>query len=360
MIQELLVKLSNTLKVDISGLDINQQSSSDDDDTLVGQIDEEVQSNQKRRSGWNEKTEGWDYENSSQGTAHNVQGRSPEQQFWSANKAAFNEAYQFEDGESAIGRKARGSSRGSASIRGSIDHGQSDYRERGSGDLGQTNRSKFGSIEVGQIGRDEEFSGEDPRDSGLIPYRQTRDVTDGYISRADRRQFRTEVYQKRLRGEGKQSSPETRMRRESNSSREIPSDAMSVQRVDSRQRSSGKISPRREVRRAESMPPRLFKNNSPPRRPKESYYTGAGPRRNSPKNFNTESFRSDVAERRRDRKEIIRGTKRSPERFVISCLSSMYIFRPYKYWTGFGDVPDIFVCVLMLCIQVNIMFLMLL
>ncbi len=310
VIQEILVKLSNTLKVDISEFDKNQQMSSDDD-TLVGHIgEEEVQSNQKV-SEWSEKNEDWNYQNISE---VKMQGSNPEQQFWSTNKAAFNEGYQFEE-ESAIARRASDSfRRGSPRSRTSIDHDQSELSERRNFEFSRTSPRNRGGINIGESNRDEEFSSEFPRDSGLMPYRQARDVTGGHRSRAKRKQFRTETYQTRLKGEHKQPPPGTR--------KEMPSG----QRVASPSKSPYKISPHGEVRRSESMPPRVRENYLAQRYPKESYYPGTGVRRNSPRNSNTDLSRRHAEERRRDRKEITTGRKRSPERFVIYLIIELCLY----------------------------------
>lgn len=308
VIQEILVKLSNSLKVDISEFDNDQQSSSDDD-TLVAQINRDVKTKAKDRNEWSEKNEGWDYENSSQLTGLNTRSHSPaEHRFWSANKAAINEGYQFEDMELGIGSKARCSIRGRpSSARESVDHDESERPGRRSTDIYQSNRGG-------------EFTTDDPRESNPVQYRQARDGTDGYGSRVERRQFRSAVYQTRLRAKGERPYSDTR--RESILSREMPSDTTSLQQFDSRPRSSRRTSPRAELRRVESMPPRARDNISPPRRHRETH----SPRlkRNSPRNIRPDSFRRQLTERRQNTKEMSRGEN---DRFVNS-LFSRYATRP--------------------------------
>ena len=303
VIQEILVKLSNSLKIDISEFDNNQQSSSDDDDeddddTLVGHSKSEERASGNGQNDWSEKTDGWGYENTNQLTALNIQSRNPEQRFWSANKAAINEGYQFEDMESGISRNARCSIRGRpSSAHKSSAHGELQKRERRSNNIYQPNR-------------EDEFTFDSPRESDPIGYRQAHDDTDSYGSRAERKQLRTEVYQKRLRGAGEKSYSDAR--RESILSREMPSDTMSLQQFDSRLRTSHRTNPRAEVRRVESMPSRPRDNISPPRRRRETHSHRA--KRNSPESIRMDSFRRQVAERRRDMEET--SFHENPERLV--------------------------------------------
>ena len=290
VIQEILVKLSRSLKVNLSEFDNNQQSSSDDD-TLVAENNRELKANMKDRNEWSKKNEKWDDENSSQLTEFNTRSRSPaEHRFWSANKAAINEGYHFENIKSGIGSKARCSIRGrSSNARESIDYSDSGHRGRRSTDTCQSKQ-------------EEEFSTDDPRESDSVEHRQARDSTDGYGSRAKRRQFRSEIYQTRLRGRGER--PYSHSRTESILSREMPSDTMSLQQFDSRLRSSRR-SQRAEVRRVESMPPRTRDNILPPRRHREAH--SPSPKRISPRNVRTDSFRREVTEKRQDRKEMSLG-----------------------------------------------------
>jgi hypothetical protein len=303
VIQEMLVKLSTALKVDIS--ELNLQSSSDDD-TLVGQIVEVEQSIQNNSARSEKSIKGWDYENSDEIAALQMRDGILERQFWLANNAALNDGYQFEKDQTAIGQKAKDSLlRESPNVRGSVDHGQSDGRKRERVDSGRSERRKLGdSI------RDDEFLSTVRSNSPLTPYRQARDETDIYSTRAKRRQFRTEVYQKRL----KDTQPTNEKRRGSHLSREIPSDGINVKRDRSPHQSySDKIKPREQVRRSESMPT-TTRDNLPQRRPKKSYYHSSG--RNSPRSLNNQPFSRQTGERRRNSRENTREEERSPERFV--------------------------------------------
>ena len=320
--QKILVKLSKALKVDISDLDNNPHSSSDDD-TLISQIYGAEQSIQEsERSG---KYKDWDYRKSDDVSERNMRHCSAEEQFWAANNAAINKGYQFEEGQSAIARKAKDSfRRGTPKIRERVDHGQLDGNNCESVGTGRANRRKLGAIHIGESSRHEEYISPVPSDSDLIPHRQARDQTHNYRSGPNRGQLRKEVYQKRLRSEDEQSTHEKR--RESYLSREMPDDGRSVKRDRSPQSARDKVSLRQQVRRSESMPLRRLGDDLRQTRPKEPYYYNVEVRRNSPRNSNTELFTRQIAERRRDKKENIprSGRKHSLERFVYFCTLIRY------------------------------------
>lgn len=281
MIQEILIKLCSSLKVDVSGLENNSLQSSSDDDTLVGQIEAAVSDSGNSRSEWKEKIEDWDERDC-----------NPGQQFWSVNKAVLDGEYRLERGEPVMSNKIQRSSSMTRSdrSRGNIDSDQTSYK-KGRG--------------FGPSTRDEGFTDVVPRDPVvLLSYRQSRDVNGSYRSRAERREYGTNVYQKSLREE--QMPVFRQRRRESNFSREVPRERLKM--------SSGE-----ELRRSESMPPRVSKNSQEPRYPRKMYYPAGKVKKNPRRNIQTNSFRGP--ERRDDRQQYnIRG-RQAPERLVMVYFS---------------------------------------
>ena len=251
MMQEVLTKLCNSMKVDISGLQTQPYSSSDDD-TLVPES--EARSKEKDEEEWN-------YENNNEITLYDIQRSSPNQQFRPISKAAINEGFQFEDEEPEMSRNAR--KRGSPRGRGSVNLGSRSSKDN------------------------EDISYEPPFDPRIMSYRKAISKR-----RMERRQGRPSPNKKAFRDESETSSPE--VRRRAKGSRDVPS-------APSRERSP--VRPRAEVRRAESMPSRI-PDDIPRMRRRHSLKKGS---RHSP--------RRKMEERRADEEETIpRRHRRSPDR----------------------------------------------
>lgn len=306
----MLVILGNSLNIDLSKLE-NKQESSSSDDTLVAQLDEGLKRNLNSRSDWGEKADASNHDHSSQGTVTlSVSGQDPEQQFWSANKAAVNDGYHFEEGESPNGRSARNSlRRGSEQAKDNMAYNSNGFRKNsrsidlGHSDSGKPADKRKSRIEIPRSNRDDDYLNSMPHDPAFSPYTQSRDSSK---SRADRRQFRTDVYQKRptdhFSAEARKERVETRER--------LTDDANERHS----QRYFDKGSPERKVRSQRSISPM---SNASLRRPRESPEHESRLRKHSP---DADSKRRQMAERPWEGKDIPQSSKRSPVTRFVPCL----------------------------------------
>ena len=300
-IEEVLVKLSKTLKVDISGMGNNEEYCSGEE-TFVRQPQLEGQGTKRSPSEWS-------HDDSSHITPYNVQRLGQEQQFWSANKAAVNEGYQFEDAETGIGQKTRDS------IRRRLPKKITCKPGRRSTGIELDYIDKRRSTNIGQSSQDGEFA--ITADSAFIPYKRERDDTESHRSRGGRMKVPSDIYQQRSRGEDESTFPT--VSREPYFLRQVPNDDVTSVRsvgVHIYQRPSETIRSHALLRRTESSPSRTRKNVYPSRRPRESGYprTGTSPTTS----LNPDSRHGQVRKRGQNRNESVLERKRTPDRFVVS------------------------------------------